>query len=136
LRLILTAWRHGRSPSLASSGINPFKSILERSWSRKARRVSANSAHEFEPLMSTIRSQPPLIPHFLLDRLALCGIEAAATISRAERCAPQSALTEKLTLRRAAQLAAVVALDRPPMILAESRCPAWGSDRGPESALV
>jgi hypothetical protein len=37
-------------------------------------------------------SQPPFVPHFLFDRVALGGVEAAATISRAERRAPQSAL--------------------------------------------
>jgi hypothetical protein len=31
------------------------------------------------------RSQPILIPHFLFDRLALGGVEAAATFGRAER---------------------------------------------------
>jgi hypothetical protein len=46
------------------------------------------------------------------------GIEAAATISRAERRAAQSALTKNLRMRQAAELAAVVALDGPPMILA------------------
>src|SRR6516164_8529446 len=48
-----------RTASLASSGINDLSSAFERSWSRKARRVlrnrPANSAQEFEPLMSTIR---------------------------------------------------------------------------------
>src|SRR5215469_14245274 len=46
--------------SLASSGISAFSSALTRSCSRKAgrvlRKVPANSAHEFEVLMSTIRT--------------------------------------------------------------------------------
>ena len=46
--------------SLASSGINVFSSAFERSWSRKACRVlrnrPANSAQEFEALISTIRT--------------------------------------------------------------------------------
>ena len=46
--------------SLASSGISAFSSAFERSWSGKAYRVlrnkSANSAQEFELLISTIRT--------------------------------------------------------------------------------
>jgi hypothetical protein len=46
--------------SLASSGMRAFSSALDRSCSRKACRVSrnkpANSAHEFEPLISMIRT--------------------------------------------------------------------------------
>ena len=41
----------------------------------------------------------------------LGSVEAAATISRAERRAPQSALTKKLSMRQADELAAVVAFD-------------------------
>jgi hypothetical protein len=46
--------------SLASSGISAFSSAFERSWSGKAYRVLrnklANSAQEFELLISTIRT--------------------------------------------------------------------------------
>src|SRR5262249_12578641 len=45
--------------SLASSGIKALSSLLARSWSRKAFRVllksAANSAQEFDELISTIR---------------------------------------------------------------------------------
>jgi len=45
--------------SLASSGIKALSSLFARSWSRKALRVlrnrAANSAQEFEELMSTMR---------------------------------------------------------------------------------
>ena len=46
------------------------------------------------------------------------GIEAAATIGRAERDAAQSALCKQLIVRQAAELAAVMELDRPLVILA------------------
>src|SRR6516165_5700784 len=56
-RLARTPWPIA---SLASSGIRAFSSPLARSWSRKAslvvRNKSANSAHEFDVLMSTIRT--------------------------------------------------------------------------------
>ena len=56
-RLARTPWPIA---SLASSGISPLSSVLARSWSRKAVRVvrnsAANSAQEFEALMSTIRT--------------------------------------------------------------------------------
>jgi hypothetical protein len=51
-----------------------------------------------------------LLPHFLFDRLALGSIEAAATIGRAERGAPQSALAKQLSMRQAAGLTTIVAL--------------------------
>jgi hypothetical protein len=45
--------------SLASSGIKALSSLFARSWSRKALRVlrksAANSAQEFDALISTIR---------------------------------------------------------------------------------
>jgi hypothetical protein len=56
-------------------------------------------------------SQPPLVAHFLFDQLALGSIEAAAPISGTELNPVQSALTKKLTMRQAAQLAAIVALE-------------------------
>ena len=62
--------------------------------------------------------QPPLIPHFLFNRLTLGGIEAAATIGRTKFHTKQTTLTEKLVMRQAAQLAAVVALDHLLMIRA------------------
>jgi len=62
--------------------------------------------------------QPPLIPHFLFNRLTLGGIEAAATIGGAELDAMQSALTEKLRMPKAPQPAAEMAFDRPVMIAA------------------
>ena len=56
-RLARTPWPFA---SLASSGISAFNSVFERSWSRKAclvlRNRPANSAHEFEALISTIRT--------------------------------------------------------------------------------
>jgi hypothetical protein len=61
--------------------------------------------------------QLPLILQFLFDRLAFGDIEAAATISRAERRTAQAALTKKLTKRQAAELAAVMAFNRPLIIL-------------------
>ena len=46
--------------SLASSGIKAFNSALDRSCSRKAcrvlRKIPANSAQEFDALISTIRT--------------------------------------------------------------------------------
>jgi hypothetical protein len=46
--------------SLASSGIRALSSLFARSWSRKALRVlrksAANSAQEFDALMSTMRT--------------------------------------------------------------------------------
>jgi len=46
--------------SLASSGIKALSSLLARSWSRKALRVLrksvANSAQEFDELISTMRT--------------------------------------------------------------------------------
>jgi hypothetical protein len=38
----------------------------------------------------TLDSVPPLVPHSLFDRLALGGVEAAATISRAECVVPRN----------------------------------------------
>jgi hypothetical protein len=55
-------------------------------------------------------------PHVRFGSKGLGGVEAAATVGRPERRAPQSALTEKLTMRQAAQLAAKVAPDRLLMI--------------------
>jgi hypothetical protein len=56
-RLARTPWPIA---SLASSGIKPFNSVFTRSWSKKAGRVlrnkPANSALEFDALMSTIRT--------------------------------------------------------------------------------
>ena len=56
-RLARTPWPVA---SLASSGINVLSSALARSWSRKAERVAqkrpANSAHELDPPMSTMRT--------------------------------------------------------------------------------
>jgi len=62
--------------------------------------------------------RPPIIPHFLFDRLTLGGIEAAAAIGGAELDAAQSALANQLLMRQAAELAAVMALDRLLMIVA------------------
>ena len=46
--------------SLASSGIKALSSLLARSWSRKAcrlfRKSAANSAQEFDELISTMRT--------------------------------------------------------------------------------
>jgi len=56
-------------------------------------------------------------PHVRFGSKGLGGVEAAATVGRPERRAPQSALTEKLTMRQAAELTAVMALDGPLVIL-------------------
>ncbi|HVI14899.1 MAG TPA: hypothetical protein VM822_18740 [Pseudolabrys sp.] len=53
----------------------------------------------------------------MLDRLALGVGQAAALISRAERRAQKSALAIELFMRQAAELTAVVALDRPLIII-------------------
>ena len=52
------AWMPWPMGSLASSGIRAFSSALDRSCSRNAvlRNKSANSAQEFDALMSTIRT--------------------------------------------------------------------------------
>ena len=60
-RPISSAWPRTPWPiaSLASSGIKALSSLFARSWSRKASRVlrnsAANSAQEFDALMSTMR---------------------------------------------------------------------------------
>jgi len=69
------------------------------------------------PQEQTIVVSQPSLPHFLFDRLALVIGQAAATVGRTERRAAQSALTEKLTMRQARELAVVVTLDRPLVIL-------------------